>query len=100
MTSGRDKVEECVHSVIPEARITYDTRLFGQNIIILTFEIPDDVLEAVRLKYEKTMHFRARSRFLRRFVVNVVTETGGVDDGECNSNAVLLEFYGVDFAPT
>jgi hypothetical protein len=42
-----NKVEKGVHSIVPEARITLDARFFGQNVVILTFKVSDDLLEAV-----------------------------------------------------
>lgn len=46
MSCRRDEVEQSVNSVVTEAGITLDTRLFGQDIIVLTLEVPDDFLEA------------------------------------------------------
>ncbi len=41
-----DKVKKCVDAVVSEARVTLDPRLFRQNIIILSFQIAEDLLEA------------------------------------------------------
>lgn len=46
MSCRRDEVEQSVNSVVTEAGITLDTRLFGQDIVVLTLEVPDDFLEA------------------------------------------------------
>ena len=46
MASRRNEVEQGVHPVVPEARVTLDTRLFGQDIIVLAFDIANDFLEA------------------------------------------------------
>ena len=43
---GRDEVEQSVNSVVTEARVTLDTRLFGQNVVVLTFKVSNDLLEA------------------------------------------------------
>jgi hypothetical protein len=41
--AGRgDKVKHGVDTVVPEARVTLDTRLFGQNIIVLSLEVAND----------------------------------------------------------
>lgn len=59
MTSGSDKVEEGVDTVVPEARVTLDTGLLGEDIIVLAFKVADDLLEAdlqsgvVRVTYSK-----------------------------------------------
>ena len=36
---------------------------------------------------------KAGTGYVREFVVDVVTETGSVDDGQGNTNAVLLKLY-------
>ena len=39
MTCRRDEVEEDVDTVIAEARVTLDARLFGENVVVLSFEV-------------------------------------------------------------
>ena len=46
MTSGRDEVEEGMHPVVAEARVTLDTRLLSKNVVVLTLEVANDLLEA------------------------------------------------------
>ena len=46
VTSGGDEVEQSVHPVVAEARVTLDTGLLGQDIIVLAFEVADNLLEA------------------------------------------------------
>ena len=46
MASGRDEIKQSVHSVVPETRVTLDTRLFSQNVIVLAFEVTNDLLES------------------------------------------------------
>ena len=45
MTGGWDEVEEGVDTVVPEARVTLDTRLLSENVIVLAFEIANNFLE-------------------------------------------------------
>lgn len=45
MSSGRDEVEQSVNSVVAEAGVTLDARLFGQDVVVLPFKVPDDLLE-------------------------------------------------------
>ena len=45
MAGRRDEVEQCVYPVITKARVTLDTRLLRENIIILALEVPNDFLE-------------------------------------------------------
>ena len=49
MTGGRDKVKKCMDTVISKPRVTLDARLFGQDVIVLTFEVPDNFREALRI---------------------------------------------------
>ena len=46
MSSGRDKVQEYMNTIVTEAGIALDTRFFSQNIIVLTLEVANDLLEA------------------------------------------------------
>lgn len=46
MASGGDEVEEDVDTVVAETRVTLDTRLLGQNVIILALEVADDLAKA------------------------------------------------------
>jgi len=45
MASGWDKVKQGVHSSVPEPGITLDTRLFSQNVVVLTLKLANDFLE-------------------------------------------------------
>ena len=47
VTSWGDEVKQGMDTVVAEARLTPDTRLFGQNVIILALEVPYDFLETV-----------------------------------------------------
>lgn len=47
MASRRDKVQQRVNTVIPETGVTLDTALLGQDIVVLTLEVADDLLEPV-----------------------------------------------------
>ena len=43
MAGRGDEVEHGVHAVVAEARVTLDARLLGQNIIVLSLEVADDL---------------------------------------------------------
>jgi hypothetical protein len=45
MTGRRDEVEKSMDTVIPESRITFDTRFLSQDIVILALEVSDNFLE-------------------------------------------------------
>ena len=45
VASRRNEVEKGVDSVVPEARVTLDTRLFGKNVVVLAFKISNNFLE-------------------------------------------------------
>ena len=52
MTGRGDEIQKSVDAVVAEARVTLDTRLFGQNIIVLAVEVANDLLEATnRVRY-------------------------------------------------
>ena len=46
VSSGRDKVEEGMNPVVAEARVTLDTRLLSENVVVLTLEMANNLLEA------------------------------------------------------
>lgn len=48
MTGRRDEVEQSVHPVVTEARVTLDTGLLGKNIVVLTLEVAHDLLETTQ----------------------------------------------------
>jgi hypothetical protein len=43
MASGGDEVEHSMDSVVPEARVTLDTGLLGENVVVLPLEVADDL---------------------------------------------------------
>lgn len=46
MPSGRDEIEQGMYPVVAEAWVTLDSRLLGQNVVVLAFEVVHDFLEA------------------------------------------------------
>lgn len=95
MAGRSDKVEESVDTVVAEARVTLDTALLGENVIVLALEVADNLGEADEAQgrsARSTLEARRRGeRDLRELVVNLVSEAGGVNDGERDANALLLE---------
>lgn len=67
------KVQKHVHSVIPEPWVTLDPALLCQDIIVLTLEIARNLAEG-------------------GFVVDAITETWGVDNGQRHPCALLIQF--------
>ena len=55
MTSGRDEVEEGMHPVVPETRVTLDTRLFRENIVVLAFKVANNLLEPIAMRGNTSM---------------------------------------------
>ena len=47
MASGRDEVKQGVDAVVPEPRVTPNTRLLGENVVVLAFQVTNDFLEAI-----------------------------------------------------
>ena len=46
MACGCDEVQQHVHTVVPEAGITLDARLLGENVVVLPLEEADNLREA------------------------------------------------------
>ena len=45
VTGRGDEVEQSVNSVVPEARVTLDTRLLRENVVVLALEVAHNLLE-------------------------------------------------------
>lgn len=46
MTCRGNEVQHSVYTVVPESGVTLDTRLLGQDVVILSLEITHDLREA------------------------------------------------------
>jgi hypothetical protein len=46
MAGRSDKVEEGMHTIVAETGVTLDTRLLGENIIVLSLEIANNFAKA------------------------------------------------------
>ena len=56
MASRCDEVEHHMDPVIPKSRVTLDTRLLGQDIVILTLEVSHYFLEATQTYWDNEMN--------------------------------------------
>ena len=72
MTGRGDEVEKSVDTVVPEARVTLDTRLLSENVIVLAFEMANDLREA-------------------GLVIDLITESRRVHDGQRYASSFLIE---------
>jgi hypothetical protein len=74
-----DEVQQNMHTVVAEARVTLDTRLLGDNAVVLALEVSDDFLEATS-RSARTSSLQPGN--IPGLVVDLVTESGCVDDGQ------------------
>ena len=81
-----------MHSVVAEAWVTLDTRLLGENVIVLALEVTHDLLET--MCSGQWWKCTVKMSYARELIVNVITESRSVDDGQSNTDAILLEFFG------
>jgi hypothetical protein len=72
MTGGGDKVKEGVDSVIPEAGVSFNPGLFGEDIVVLSFQVAS--------------HLGKTS-----FVINLVTKSRCINHRQRNTCSLLLE---------
>ena len=72
LTSGLDKVEQDVDTVVAEARVTLDSALFGEDVVVLALEVGADLAEG-------------------GLVVNGITEAGSVDNGQADAGSLLVQ---------
>lgn len=72
MSSRSDEVEEGVDTVVPETRVTLDTRFLCENVVVLSLEKAEDLLECW-------------------FVVKVVAKSWDVDQSDAQSHTILIK---------
>ena len=74
-----DEVQQNVYTVISESRVTLDARLLGDNAVVLALEVSDDFLEAAS-RSAVASHLQRGN--IPGLVVDLVTKSGGVDNGQ------------------
>lgn len=55
MAGRSDEVEKDVDTIVTEAGVTLDTRLLGENVIVLTLEVADNLAKAMGTSAYNTM---------------------------------------------
>ena len=94
MTSWGDKVEESVDPVVAEAGVTLDTRLFSENVIVLSLNVTGDFTKPRRgasFIFSKSSVHTKETADARKFVVDVITETRSVDNSQRDADAIFFE---------
>ena len=89
VAGGCDEVEQNVYSVIPESRVTLNSRLLCKNIIVLALKVTDNFAEAIQKSVHE--HLSGICVCVPRLVVNLVTESGGIDDGQGDAGSFLVQ---------
>lgn len=90
VTSRGDEVQQSVNSVIPETGVTFNTRLLSKDVIVLAFKMTNDFLEAASTSEKGT---RIVSKYVRKFIVNIITKTRCINNSQCNSDTIFFEFW-------
>jgi hypothetical protein len=91
MTSGSDKVEQSMYTVVAEAGVTLDTRLLCENIVVLPLEIANNFTEA----FIWLVTFEAVSQpmsSLPCLVINLVSKTWCIYDGQGDASSFFIQF--------
>jgi hypothetical protein len=73
VASRSDEVEQGVDTIVAEAGITLDSGLFCEDGIVLSLKVADDFAKG-------------------RLIVDLVAEARGVDNGQRDSGAFLIDF--------
>ena len=73
MTGRCNEVEQAVNTVVSESGVTLDSGLLGNNVVVLSLNVFNNLAEA-------------------GLVVNLITEAGCVDDGQGNSRPLFIKF--------
>jgi hypothetical protein len=72
MAGWGNKVEQSMYTVVPESWLTFDPRFLSKNIVVLPLKVSDNLGEA-------------------SFVVDLITEAWGIDNGKRDPRAFLIE---------
>lgn len=68
-----------MNTIVAESWVTLNARLLCENVIVLSLEIANNLAEAIPLSvnsYKETIS----DEFLPRLVVNLISETGCIDN--------------------
>jgi len=91
MAGRSDKVKQSVDTVIAETGVTLDTRLLCKNVIILSLKITNDFTKAIGPS-ATFQHRRSIELVIPCFVVNLVSEAGGVNNREGDTGSFFIQF--------
>ena len=61
MTRRSDEVEQRMDAIVPESGIPLDARFFGQDVVVLAFQIAHDLGEAAKSSVSVAIRALARS---------------------------------------
>ena len=92
MASGCNEVKHGMDSVVSESGVTLNTRLLGQDIIVLPLEVSNNLRETVatisRLRFQMGCRHLCD---LPSFIVDLVTKSRGIDNGQRNTGTLFVE---------
>lgn len=92
VTCRCDEIEHGMDPVVSEARITLDTRLLSQNIIVLPFEITNDLRETIWCTVSaKPNRSDTASAIVPGLIVDLVSKTRRVHDGQRDAGTLLVK---------
>jgi hypothetical protein len=78
-----------VHAVVAEAGVTLDARLLGEDVVVLSLEVANDLGEA-----SKSAQSGVQGEGEPGLVVNLVAESRSIDYCEGDAGAFFIELNG------
>jgi hypothetical protein len=87
---GSDEVEQGMDTIVTEARVTLNTRLLCENVVVLPLEIANNLSEALIWSAVLEVVYHPISN-LPCFVINLISETWRIDDGQGNTSSFLIQ---------
>lgn len=90
MSSRCNEVEQRVNSIVSKPWVTLDTRLLGENVIVLSLKITNYLAKA--LCHERHSNVRRRRSQVPCFIVDLITEAWSIDNRERYPGALLVKF--------
>ena len=98
MASWSDEIKQSVNTVVAESGVTFDARLFSQNIVVLSFEVADNLTEA---EWDSVNHWNLGSlnycNNLPGLIVNLIAKPRGINNGQRNARSLFVQFQFYDY---
>ena len=82
-----------MNTVVAESGVTFDARFFSQNVIVLSFEVADNLTEAEWYNINQwSLGSPNYCNNLPSLIVNLISKTRGINNGQRNACSLFVQF--------